>query len=60
MTSQAPTVRRSVTLLPATDEAGRVQLAGGVADITTVLAVKIDAVRGVRKPARGDGARDAR
>jgi len=44
----------------AADETGRVQLAGGAADITTVLVVKIDVARGVRKPARGDDARDAR
>ena len=44
----------------AADATGRVQLAGGAADITTVLVVKIDVARGVRKPARGDGARDAR
>jgi hypothetical protein len=29
----------------AADETGRVQLAGGVADITTVLVVKIDGAR---------------
>ena len=44
----------------AAHEAGRVQLAGGAADVTTVLVVKIGVARGVRKPVRGDGERDAR
>ncbi len=45
---------------PGADEAGRVQLTGGVADITTVLRVTIDATRRASKLARGDGMRDTR
>jgi hypothetical protein len=46
--------------LPVADEAGRVQLIGGVADITTVLGVTIDAARRANKPARGDDMRATR
>ena len=45
---------------PAADDAERVQLTGTLAEIRTALEEEIDAAHGARRPATGDGARDAR